>query len=282
MKLIDHAGTWRPGKRRALAWHRNNGLEVVCVTGGTAEWRVQNETYRVPAGSVFFTFPWEWHGNTCETVPGLELTFVIIRLDRMYRTQPPGNRFGWHPQIPFNANESRQIKRALLSVSDRSLPLSETMLRLVRHLARERQSEDLGAGVNRRSLAAQVLVELARIATAQAETTGRQIHDTDRRVLAFIKQMEASCHEPWSVDSMASACGLGRARLTDIVRKHTGDTPLMLMNRLRIQRAQRLLIDTNTKVTDVAFSCGFSTSQHFCRVFRDYAGCTPSQYRKNN
>ncbi|MBB6428196.1 helix-turn-helix domain-containing protein [Algisphaera agarilytica] len=280
MNLIDVTGVWRPGKQRKLSWHRNVGLEVVCVTGGTAEWSVDDRAYRVPAGSVFFTFPWEWHGSTCETAPGLELSFAVIGLDRVYRKRPANNRFGWHPELPFTATEGRQIRKALVDSPSRSLPLTENLVHLVRGIAGQRGADGLGTGVVRRALAGQTLVELARIAQSQATPRSRVL-ETDHRVLAFIKQMESRCHEPWSVESMASACGLGRARLTDLVRKHTGDTPLMLMNRLRVQRAQQQLAESDAKVIDVAFGCGFSTAQHFCRVFRDYTGTTPSQYRKS-
>ncbi|MEM9417804.1 MAG: helix-turn-helix domain-containing protein [Planctomycetota bacterium] len=282
MELINLAGIWRPGKQRKLSWHRNAGLEVVCVTGGTAEWSVEDRAYRVPAGSVFFTFPWEWHGSTCEVVPGLELSFAVIGLDRVYRKRPKKDAFGWHPQIAFAAREGQQIKKAILNSPSRSLPLTETMAYLVRRLVHEHRGDRLGTPAVKRALAGQVLVELARSATDQIGPGDRRMQDTDQRVLDFIKQMEQRCHEPWSVDSMASACGLGRARLTDLVRKHTGDTPLMLMNRLRIQRAQQLLQQSDAKVIDIALSCGFTTPQHFCRVFRDYTDTTPTEFRQGH
>lgn len=280
MKLIDIAGVWRPGKQRKLAWHRNRGLEVVCVTAGVAEWSIDDRAYRVPAGSVFFTLPWEWHGSTCEVAPGLELSFAVIGLARVYRKAPANNRFDWHPQLPFTPREGRQIRKAILDSPSRSLPLTDTMADLVRRLSKEGRQDRLGAGAVQRAVAGQVLVELARIAMSRSGSGSRRACSADQRVLDFVAQMEVRCHERWSVESMASECDLSRARLNDLVREHTGDTPLMLMNRLRIQRAQKLLTESDAKVIEVAYDCGFSTPQHFCRVFREYVGASPSQYRR--
>jgi len=279
MSVLAGAGVWRAGKRQHLPPHRNPGLEIVCVTGGHALWRVEGVDFRVPPGSVFFTWPWERHGGVQEIQPGLDLTFVMIRMRQVYRRPPRARNLAWHADLPLLVGEGRNVIRALRDAGGRVYAQSEAIVTLSRRLVAEHN----GAGPMReamiRALSAAALVELARI-VASPRSRHAPTRDADARVKAFVGQLAARCHEPWSIEAMATACGLGRSRLTDLVRRQTGDSPLMLLNRLRVERAKDQLTRTEAKVIDIALGCGFNTPQYFCRVFRDYTGRTPLAYRR--
>jgi AraC family L-rhamnose operon regulatory protein RhaS len=66
---------------------------------------------------------------------------------------------------------------------------------------------------------------------------------------------------------MASSCGLGRTRFSQLLQRITGDTPITLLHRLRVERARVMLRETDLSVTQIAQQCGFVTSQYFARVF---------------
>ena len=49
--------------------------------------------------------------------------------------------------------------------------------------------------------------------------------------------------------------------------------------RLRMERAKTLLRETDIKIIDIAFECGFGSSQYFANTFKHAVGATPSEYR---
>ena len=51
------------------------------------------------------------------------------------------------------------------------------------------------------------------------------------------------------------------------------------LNIFRVERACELLGEDNLEITEIYESCGFSSIRNFNRVFKDVAGCTPSEYR---
>jgi AraC-like DNA-binding protein len=52
-------------------------------------------------------------------------------------------------------------------------------------------------------------------------------------------------------------------------------------NRCRVERAYRILsINHEKTITDVAFECGFSSSQYFATAFRQHLGMAPNLSRK--
>ena len=61
----------------------------------------------------------------------------------------------------------------------------------------------------------------------------------------------------------------------------TGETLNGFTNRLRLEKAARLLRYSDQSLTDIALHCGFSSSATFSRAFRSGYDTSPSQFRKS-
>src|SRR5271156_2708694 len=61
----------------------------------------------------------------------------------------------------------------------------------------------------------------------------------------------------------------------------SGETLNNFTNRLRLEKAARLLRYSDQSVTDIALDCGFSSSATFSRAFRSGYDTSPSQFRKS-
>src|SRR6202161_2797645 len=61
----------------------------------------------------------------------------------------------------------------------------------------------------------------------------------------------------------------------------SGETLNNFTNRLRLEKAARLLRYSSQSVTDIALDCGFSSSAAFSRAFRSGYDTSPSQFRKS-
>ncbi len=47
-----------------------------------------------------------------------------------------------------------------------------------------------------------------------------------------------------------------------------------------IERARRMLAESDQGILPIALACGFNTPEHFYRTFRKLVGVTPSTYRR--
>ena len=83
-----------------------------------------------------------------------------------------------------------------------------------------------------------------------------------------------------TLDEMAESAGLSTAHFSQMFRKSTGESPHRFVLRLRVERAREMLHRPENRVLDVAVACGFKTQQHFARVFRQFCGTSPTQYRQ--
>jgi len=85
--------------------------------------------------------------------------------------------------------------------------------------------------------------------------------------------------EDLSLEEMARAVGLSTAHFSQVFRNTTGQTPHQFLLRHRIWRAKEMLRSAEMRVLDVAIACGFTTQQHFARVFHQMCGASPTEYR---
>ncbi len=82
-----------------------------------------------------------------------------------------------------------------------------------------------------------------------------------------------------SISDLAQEMGCSRGHLYNQFRSIVGMPPSDYAQRLRIKESCRLLSSDTASITEIAHDNGFSSSQHFSRVFKRYLGVTPSGYR---
>jgi transcriptional regulator GlxA family with amidase domain len=97
-----------------------------------------------------------------------------------------------------------------------------------------------------------------------------------KHVLAYFHQ---NYQNPLSRQQVASAVGVSEDYLSRIFHKEMGLSPWECLNRHRIQKARELLAQTSKSITEIAAEVGFEDSAYFSRVFRQYSGQSPKNYR---
>ena len=85
-----------------------------------------------------------------------------------------------------------------------------------------------------------------------------------------------------SVRQLAAQSGCTADYLSHLFREVTGEALIGCLNRLRMERAARLLRETTLAVKEVAWACGFAAPSYFIRTFRHHHGVTPKQWREGS
>ncbi|MCU0409497.1 MAG: ATP-binding protein [Bacteroidales bacterium] len=82
----------------------------------------------------------------------------------------------------------------------------------------------------------------------------------------------------FGVSAMKESMGMSRTHLYRKIKALTGQTPVMLIRNLRLERAAELLRSKTGNVTEIAYSVGFSNPSYFAKAFREYFGVTPRAF----
>ena len=85
-----------------------------------------------------------------------------------------------------------------------------------------------------------------------------------------------------SVAYCASELNLSPNYFGDLIKKETGKSAHEFIQLKLIDVAKERIFDTKKSVSEVAYGLGFKYPQHFSRVFKQYVGMSPQEYRSLN
>ena len=91
--------------------------------------------------------------------------------------------------------------------------------------------------------------------------------------------IECNLHQPLTVTELATIAGVSPTHFTRLFRRQTGEPPYRYVRKRRLDRAERLIVETQLPFRDIARSLGFSDQSHLNRVMRAERGLTPGQVR---
>lgn len=100
-----------------------------------------------------------------------------------------------------------------------------------------------------------------------------------RRVKSYVNQ---NFGDDLSLDAMADVAGMSKYHFCRLFRQSAGVTPYQYLLGVRVDRAKRLLQETEDSIGDIAEQVGFNSQSQFNRAFRKLAGTTPAAFRRDN
>jgi AraC-like DNA-binding protein/ligand-binding sensor protein len=82
-----------------------------------------------------------------------------------------------------------------------------------------------------------------------------------------------------SLQEIAAASGLSAPYFSTIFKEEMGENLSAYLNRLRVEKASHLLIETELSLSEIAGACGFEDQSWFSKIFKCYTGQSPGKYR---
>ncbi|AMS41574.1 GlxA family transcriptional regulator [Aminobacter aminovorans] len=116
-------------------------------------------------------------------------------------------------------------------------------------------------------------------ASCQAAPPGLRYNAAGKRLLPIIKLMEATLEDPLSLEEISRSVAISRRQIERLFERHLARTPFQHYVALRLTKARQLIELTDMQIMDVAVACGFVSSSHFSKTFRDHFGMLPSELR---
>lgn len=104
--------------------------------------------------------------------------------------------------------------------------------------------------------------------------------DDSIKLSRVIKYIDHNFTEDISLDKLAAVAGYSKYHFSRIFKKYKNISTVQYISRKRIKLAERLLIDPDLSITDVAMRSGFSSLTTFNRVFKSEKNCTPTEFKK--
>ncbi len=99
------------------------------------------------------------------------------------------------------------------------------------------------------------------------------------KLVEAVTLMENNIEEPIPAEELARYVNVSRRQLERLFKKYLNCVPSRYYLKLRLGRARQLLLQTDMSITAVAVTCGFASTPHFSKCYRDLYGWSPTRER---
>jgi AraC family transcriptional regulator len=83
-----------------------------------------------------------------------------------------------------------------------------------------------------------------------------------------------------TVDQLAAVCGLSAGHFTYAFTETFRQSPYKYILNLRLATAEKMLVETDLKISEVAYLTGFSSQSHLTTAMRRHKHTTPAKLRQ--
>ena len=95
-----------------------------------------------------------------------------------------------------------------------------------------------------------------------------------------MEYIDCNCRkEEISEQFAANTVGLSIPEFCRFFKKQTGTTFVSYKNKVRIEQAARMLVETDLTCEQAGWDCGFTSYHYFKRVFEKHYGMSPARFR---
>ena len=133
-----------------------------------------------------------------------------------------------------------------------------------------------------RSLVNQLVVQLLRShlnLKRSEELELSRVGIVDRRLRRAIEFMHDNCGQEISLAEISASVFVSEFHFARLFKKLTGTSPHAYLASIRIQKAQKLLVETDLTLSEIGARVGYNSQSHFTKIFREATGLTPLAFR---
>ncbi len=247
----------------------------LCQTGH-AEVSLNDKTYRIQPGDVYFYMPSTFLCllNHSEDLSGIavkcEIDFVLPLLEQIL---DGGNilTLREHPCISLSEEQQRSLENLAAMVRTHHQKLIQT------------SSDDSSANILQRlcmALAESLFYELLYDYTSN-QSLQPQTHDNrDRIFQAFLVSLFHNFKKEREVSFYASEQCLSARYFSSVVKEKSGHSALQWIVQMVISSARQMLATTDLSIKELALIYNFPSQSFFGKYFKQYVGVSPKEYRQ--
>ena len=277
---LNSIGYWDANEPQdwGLDWHRNEGIEIHFLESGSMPYSQENQTLELLPNNLTVTRPWEVHKVGGPVIGMGKFYWIILDLN----VRRPHQNWSWPDWIILAPKDLEKLTNILRQNEKFCWKADKRILDCFQRIGKAVDSDNQGSNASQiRLLVNNLLLFILDLVAVEEVQLDEKLMDSSRSVQLFLKELNVNLSENWTVEKMAKSSGVGLTRFTFHCRQLTNLTPMKYLMLKRLEMSKQLLLEhPEMNISDVAYQCGFSTSQYFATMFKKQEKCTPVAYRK--
>ena len=276
---IRTIGYWDASQHQnwGLDWHRNEGIEITYLARGQLDFAVDDREWPLRSGQLTITRPWQKHRVGDPDVGPSRLHWCILDVD----VRRPNQKWKWPSWLALSAEDLRRLTQLLQHNEHPVWPANRDLDETFEALAQVAFQPGFRTRHSRlRQLVSRLLLDVE--LEKQSLVLDEELSSARRSVQLFLfrtRELPRPQVDPWTNGRQLRP--RPDALFTQYCQAITNMSPLEYLTSLRLRRAAELIRgEPNLQFTDIAFRCGYESSQYFSAAFSKHHGMSPRAYQR--
>lgn len=256
-----------------LHWHKY--AEIIALPENSSPKqlpiiKINQDTYTLKPGDLLLLWPGEIHeiiNNKDKLLLGLQFPGTI--LNELPDFAPFVNLFRSFHLISIETEE--QLARSLMKHMQQIFALQE----------KKEMFSDVRTSICLHELFIDFGTYLHETLQKDFQELNAQPDKTLEKINLACTYIQQNCEQALTLNMVAEHVGFSTYYLSRLFKQITSYSFVEYLTWQRIKLAQRLLADSQLSITEVSYQAGFKSISTFNRVFQQYLGCSPRDYRKS-
>jgi AraC family L-rhamnose operon regulatory protein RhaS len=260
-----------------LKEHCNEGVKIAYLARGSMVLKVDGQRHELTEGQMFVVRPWQLHQFGDPHVSASQIIWILFDVG----VRRPHESWLWPDWMGWPERDRARLTTLLSRNEQHVLTASREVARSFHDIGDIVTREDIARSETRlRLLISMLLLQFTEQLEHEATALDEELASSKRTVQIFLARLSHALDEQWTLENMATECGLSRTQFSQHCQALTNTTPVRYLQMLRLEAAKKWLAERATaSVTDIAFEAGFTSSQYFATCFKRRFGLTPQECR---
>lgn len=252
-----------------VPWHWHEELELIVVTEGILNVFIEGERITVSAGSGIFINGSKLHMLERDTYTRIR-SCVFSDLFLSSRDSIIWQKF-IHPIIT-----DTEIGYVIL---ESNTSCGNTIMNLFHELWNSCEKETYGYELTMRENLTRILYLLHQNIPKTVDSGTIKIRRETERIKLMLTFISEHLGEEINISMLSKSANISESECMRCFRHILNTTPGKQITKMRIQKAEELLVVTSLSVSEIAARCGYSEESYFIKCFKKMKDTTPTRYR---
>lgn len=122
-------------------------------------------------------------------------------------------------------------------------------------------------------------VDAGRVSQQHYKNLATIFVNNDKDIQILIQWISSSFKEEITLEDMARKISVSKRTLLRKFQKATGHLPNQYLQKLRVEKAKQLLLNTNDSFEYITYLVGYSNTSSFRKLFKKMTGLNPREYK---
>lgn len=251
--------------------HYHDAYEIYYLLQGERNYFIKDRTYNVTKGNLVFININDLHKTLDAEKGKIFYERILINFKKEFISNI------LTPTIDNELSDLLSLDSGVIAMDFEENNLIEELLFKI---LKEQKNNSPHSELYIKTLLLQLLIIINRCSMKDIKYP--ESEQKNENIFNVVKYINTNYTNKISLHNLSKLFFMSESHLSRSFKKATGFNIVTYINLIRIKEAQKMLINSNKNITEIAYQVGYESITHFERVFKSITSMSPLKYRRVN